>query len=310
MPPDGSSPLTHRRRRGWPLIGLLGAGVVLIVFAFWVITDPLGGEDSTDGSHYTEAVVGFPSRANPLFVHLSDADRDIASLVFSGLIRLDKNGSPQPDLAERWEISEDGKTVTFHLRSGVTWHSGAEFSSSDVLFTYALLASPDVRGDPEQSALWSSVSCAAPDALTVTCTLPEPYSPFLTYASVGILPKSALEAVGPAAIADDPFNRSPIGTGPYRLTHLDDSSATLRANGNYYFGAPSIDEVSLRFYPDIAAAAADLVRGKVDGLPWTSRSIQMTSGSSRSKPQRIRTNRSAYTAFSSTIRPLLSTIRL
>lgn len=264
---DGSSPLTpHRRRRGWPLIGLLGAGVVLVVLAFWVLTDPLGHDDSNAESQYTEAVVGVPSRVNPLYAHLGDADRDIASLVFSGLIKLDKNGSPLPDLAESWDISEDGKAVTFHLRSDVTWHSGEAFSSSDVIFTYSLLASPEIRGDLEQMALWGSIKCAAPNALTVTCNLPEPYAPFLTYASVGILPKYALEAVAPAAIADDPFNRVPIGTGPYRLTHLDDSSAILRANGAYYMGRPAIGEIKLNFFPDIAAATAALVQGDAQGL--------------------------------------------
>jgi len=239
---------------------------VLFVLAFWVITDPLGDEHSTGRIKYTEAVVGVPARINPLFVHLSDADRDVSSLVFSGLIRLDGAGSPQPDLAERWDVAEDGKTVTFHLRKGVTWHTGAEFSASDVLFTYALLASPELESDPEQSSLWASVKCAAPDSLTVSCVLPEPYSPFLTYASVGILPQYLLEGVTPQALADDDFNRSPVGTGPYQLTRLNETSATLRANDHYYFGRPGLDEVELRFFPDIGAAAAELVGGEVQGL--------------------------------------------
>lgn len=266
MTPDRPSPLNTRHRPGWPLIGLLGAGIVLVVIAFWVVADPLGDSDSSVNAQYTEAIVGVPSRINPLFVHLSDADRDIASLVFSGLVKLGKDGSPQPDLAESWDVSEDGKTVTFRLRSGVTWHSGAEFSSSDVLFTYALLASPELQADPEQSALWSSVKCAAPDALTVSCALPEPFAPFLVYASIGILPKYLLESTTPATIAEDPFNRSPIGTGPFRLTRLESDSATLRANDNYYLGRPFFDEINLRFYPDIESAAADLVRGEVQGL--------------------------------------------
>jgi peptide/nickel transport system substrate-binding protein len=102
--------------------------------------------------------------------------------------------------------------------------------------------------------------------LTVSCSLPEPYAPFLTYASIGILPKYLLESTTPATLAEDPFNRSPIGTGPFRLTRLEPSSATLRANDSYYFGRPLLDEISLRFYPDIESAAADLVRGEVQGL--------------------------------------------
>lgn len=252
---------------GWPLLALLAVGVALAVALVFIFADPFSSsEDADERASYTEAIVGVPSRVNPLFVHLSDVDRDIASLVFTGLVRLDKDGTPLPDLAEDWEVSDDGQTVTFNLRAGVLWHTNTPFTADDVVFTYELLADPALQGDAEQTALWQSIDCTAPDDLTVACELPEPYAPFLTYASAGILPKHILEAATAETIAQDPFNRAPVGTGPFRLVTLDDTHAALRANEDFYLGPPAIDELDLRFFPDIASAAAEMVRGEAQGL--------------------------------------------
>jgi peptide/nickel transport system substrate-binding protein len=252
--------------RGWPLLAMLVAGVVLIAGILFVFADPLGGSSDDSPVRYTEAIVGSPTRINPLFVHMSDVDRDISSLVFSGLTRLDKEGRPVGDLAEDWEVAEDGLSVTFNLRSGVTWHNGEPFTAQDVAFTYGLLANPALQGDPEQATLWQSVVCTAPDDQTVACQLPEPYSPFLAYASVGILPRHILESATPESLLEDPFNEAPVGTGPYRLAVLDAASALLTANGRHHLDTPDIDEIALRFYPDSATAAAGILRGEAEGL--------------------------------------------
>jgi len=251
---------------GWPLLAALAAGALCVVTGVFVFANPLGGSDGPELNRYTEAIVGAPQRVNPLFVHFSDVDRDISSLVFSGLTRLDKDGTPVPDLAEDWEVSDDGLQVTFNLRSGISWHTGPALTSDDVLFTFGLLADPTLPGDPEQATLWQSIDCTAPDSLTVVCALPEPYAPFLAYASIGILPRHVLESVTATGLAEDPFNRAPVGTGPYRLSQLNTDRAILRANDEYHFGRPAIDEIEMLFYPDIATAAADILRGEAQGL--------------------------------------------
>jgi peptide/nickel transport system substrate-binding protein len=250
---------------GWPLLAVLLVGVLVLGGAILWISNPLSRDEDRQ-TRYVEAVVGVPGRVNPLFAYANESDRDVSSLVFSGLTRLGPDGSPQPDLAERWDVSEDGRVVTFHLRSGVKWHTGSPFSSADVLFTYGLLHQPTLQGDPTQSALWQSITCAALDELTVSCTLPEPYAPFLTYAAIGILPASILSGVTPQTILSDPFNRAPVGTGPYRLSSLRDDIAVLEANENFYLAKPSIDQITVKFYPEVASAAADVIRGQADGL--------------------------------------------
>ena len=256
------SPHGHR----WPWLAGAAGAIALVVVLVFAFVDPFGGSGEEPAVRYTEGIVGASSKVNPLFVYQSDADRDLASLVFSGLTRLSADGTPEPDLAESWEIAGDGRTYTFHLRAGVLWHTGAEFTADDVVFTYNLLGDPALQGDPDQAQLWQSLDCSDPDALTVVCELPEPYAPFLVYTNAGILPRHILEAANASSILDDPFNRAPVGTGPYRLRQMDATQALLAANEDYYLGVPPIEEIEVRFYPDVSSAAGDLVRGEIEGL--------------------------------------------
>jgi peptide/nickel transport system substrate-binding protein len=256
----------HAGRAGWPLLAALAVGIVAVAAAWFAFSGSLGGEDEPQSYRYSEAVIGAPSRVNPLFAHLNDADRDLVSLVFSGLTRLGPDGTVLPDLAETWEVSADGRTVTFHLRSGVVWHDGTTFTAADVLFTYALLADPRLAGDPGQEPLWRRLACQAPDDLTVSCLLPEPFAPFPSYARMGILPKHLLDGTDGTAISTDPLNTAPIGTGPYRLLTLDATKALLRANDRYHLGTPKLAEIELAFFPDVATAAAAVANKQAHGV--------------------------------------------
>ena len=261
--------MSERRpsRPQWPLLLALAAGVVAIAVLGFILADPLDSSSGGDESErYIEAAVGAPARVNPLFAPVSETDADIAALVFSGLTKLGPDGTVLPDLAESWQVSDDGLTYVFHLRQDVRWHTGADFTADDVVFTYQMLADPELPSDPTLSTFWGQVSCTALDPLTLSCELPEPFAPFLAHATVGILPKHVLEGTTAATIADSPFNQAPTGTGPYRLAQLDQTKAVLRANETYYDKRPAIDEVEIRFFPDSSTAAAALSRGEVHGL--------------------------------------------
>lgn len=261
--------MSRRRvaRPQWPLLAALFLGVIAIAVLSFVLVRPF---DPSDGDHgderYVEAIVGSPARVNPLFAPLNDTDRDLAALVFSGLTRLSGEGEVLPDLAKGWKISEDGRTYTFELRRDVSWHTGVAFTAEDAVFTYDLLADPDLPSDPNLGQLWRQVSCTAPDDYTVQCELPEPFAPFLSHTTIGLLPKHILEGATGATIADSPFNQAPVGTGPFRLAQLDQSKAILRADPTYYGEAPGLDEIELRFYPDSSTAAAALSQDEVQGL--------------------------------------------
>ena len=251
---------------GWPLPVILLVGVIVLGAVVFTLAGPLTGPDEEEPRRYVEAIVGSPARINPVFAYGNDVDRDIASLVFSGLTRLGPDGEILPDLAESWGVSPDGRTYTFHLRPDVYWQSGVPFSAADVMFTYGLLADPNLPGDPGQADLWRQVKCSAPGELTVRCQLPEPFSPFLSFTTIGILPKHMLEGAAAASLPDHPFNQAPVGTGPFRVVQIDQSHAILKANAAYHLDLPQLDEIELRFYPDTATAAAALARREVQGL--------------------------------------------
>ena len=251
---------------GWPLLLVLAGGFVAVAASWFALSNSFGGNNDRQDYRYIEAVVGAPSRVNPLFVHLNDADRDLASLVFSGLTRLADDGSVLPDLAETWDTSPDGRTVTFHLRGDARWHDGTPFTSADVIFTYSLLGNPNVEGDPDQATLWHNIVCSATDEATVACQLPEAFAPFPAYASAGILPQHVLAGTEASALATSIFNQNPIGTGPFKLASLDSSRAILRANDSYYLGGPPLNEIEMRFYPDATTAVASVVRGEARGI--------------------------------------------
>lgn len=253
-------------RPQWPLLTVLFLGVVAIALGF-ILANPLtSSPEEQRQQRYVEAIVGSPARVNPLFAPLNDTDADLASLVFSGLTRLGLDGQVLPDLAQSWEVSPDGLNYTFKLRRDVNWHTGAAFTAEDALFTYELLADPDLPSDSRLGQLWRQVSCNAPDEFTLICELSAPFAPFLSFTSIGLLPKHILEGTSAATIQDSPFNQAPAGTGPFRLAQLDQSKAILRANPTYYGERPAIDEIEFRFFPNPSTAAAALSRGEVQGL--------------------------------------------
>ena len=261
--------MSHRRvpRPQWPLLATLFLGIVAIAAFGFILANPLDSSPGEQGeTRYVEAIIGSPARVNPLFAPLNDTDGDLASLVFSGLTRLGPEGDVLPDLAESWEISDDGLVYTFHLRRDVVWHTGAAFTAEDAVFTYAMLADSELGSDPTLGQLWRQVSCSAGDEFTLLCELPEPFAPFLSFTTIGLLPKIVLQGTTAATLADHPFNQAPAGTGPYRLAQLDQTKAILRANPTYYRERPLIDEIEVRFYPDPSTAAAALARGEVQGL--------------------------------------------
>jgi peptide/nickel transport system substrate-binding protein len=216
---------------------------------------------------YSEAVAGTWQRVNPLFVNANEVDADLSALVFSGLVRISKDGKVIPDLAVALpEVGEAGKTYTFRIRANARWHDGQPVTSRDVAYTVRLLQDPDFD-DATMAEGWNGVTVETPDNLTVIIRLRQASAPFLARsATVGILPEHLLGGKGAQALEADPFNARPVGSGPYRLESLDARSATLVANPSYHLGRPAINRIVLRFYPDEAQAIRAFVAGETDGI--------------------------------------------
>ncbi|NDJ53312.1 MAG: peptide ABC transporter substrate-binding protein [Chloroflexi bacterium] len=212
---------------------------------------------------YSEAIVGEPLFVNPLLAS-SQADRDLSRLVYSGLTRVDEFGLPVPDLAESWEVSDDGLVYTFTLRDDASWHDGEPLTADDVAFTMRLLRDPDFPGPADLGAFWRTVESYARDDLTLEFILTQPLAAFPEYAGIGILPEHWLVGVEAADLAAQPFNLDPIGTGPLDWAGLveDDGQSTvlLRPYGDFYDRERRVelDQLEFTFYEDPADAFAAL----------------------------------------------------
>ncbi len=174
---------------------------------------------------YREGMVGRATSVSPLAAH-SQADRDLVALVFSGLVRNGPDGMIVPDLARQWSVDATGAVWTFELRPDARWQDGEPVTAEDVAFTIRTLQDPSYGGPGAGS--WQDVTVRTEGALTVVFTLSTPLGGFLQAATQPIAPAHLLAGIPVDQLATDPFNRQPIGSGPFALVSLTDTEAELR----------------------------------------------------------------------------------
>jgi len=269
-------------RLRWQLIIALGG---LILIAALLLTQVPGPDQAPTepvrGGNYAEAIVGFPMRLNPVLDAFNQVDRDIDRLLYSGLVRFDEEGVPQPDLAENWAITADGLTYTVTLRADALWHDGVSVTSDDVIYTFSKLQDPDYPGPADLLAMWQQISLTRVDDRTVRFTLPEPFAPFLDYLSVGLLPDHLLRGVSAGDLVNHPVNLQPIGTGPFRFLSFEAEDgvmkrASLAAFEDYYGQPPYLERVDLLFFATQAEALQAYQTGGVQGIAGPSGEVLLS----------------------------------
>jgi peptide/nickel transport system substrate-binding protein len=202
----------------------------------------------------TEGSIGDAKRLNPLLA-TDGASANIASLVFNGLVKYDKNIQLVGDLAESFEVTPDCLSVGFTLRKGVKWHDGAEFTGEDVLFTYKAITDPDVV-TPYKTDFEPVKRVELVDPYTVRVSYERPFSPGLASWGMGMLPKHLLQGKD---FNTDPFNRAPVGTGPFRFREwVTGQKIVLDANAEYFEGKPDMQGYIYRIIPDGATMFLEL----------------------------------------------------
>jgi len=206
------------------------------------------------GGEYTEGMIGQPLYVNPILSQSNEVDAALCKLLFSSLMAYDQDGNLVNDLAERYEVSEDGKEYTFYLKQNILWHDKMPLTTKDVAFTIKLIQDRSfkstLRGD------WQNIKVETIDDHTIRFVLPEPYAPFLNKTNFGILPQHVFDGVSAENFLVSEFNLKPVGSGPFVFSHFEKDeedniiSYQLLANKEYYNNRPYLEKLIVNFYTD------------------------------------------------------------
>ncbi|MBU1180285.1 hypothetical protein KJ885_05055 [Patescibacteria group bacterium] len=262
--------LTKKERN--TLLVFLGLTLISFIGLFTLIYLHSTKITPTQGGEYIEGVVGYTRFINPLYSQSNEVDRDLVSLIYSGLTKRNTRGNIVLDLAEKYTLSDDEKTYTFELKENVLWHDGKKMAADDIIFTINAIQEKNYNSPLRSS--WEKVEAQKIDDYTVQFKLQKPYGNFLTLLTVGILPKHIWEKVPVANINLAEANNKPIGSGPYRFeSFVKDKvgaikSYQLEISKDYYEKKPNIKRIILKFYPDYASATQALDSHQIDGLAF------------------------------------------
>jgi peptide/nickel transport system substrate-binding protein len=225
-----------------------------------LILPSCGQRVERNSSTFVESSIGDGRRLNPVLANDS-ASATINDQIFNGLVKYDKDIKLIGDLAESWDVTNRGTTITFRLRKGVRWHDGVEFTADDCYFTYQRLIDPNVA-TPYSSSYMDVARAEVVDKYTFRVTYKEPFSPALESWSMGMLPKHLLQGKN---INTDAFNRNPVGTGPFKFKEwIAGQKIVLEANDQYFEGRPNIDQFIYRIIPDSSTTFQELLSGGID----------------------------------------------
>lgn len=244
-------------------------GITLIFFILFQFASSLSTvEVPAKGGTYSEGVLGYSDAISPiLLTQDSLVDRDLCSLVFNGLTALDDTGRLLPALATEWQVSADGTVYDFKLRRGVTWHDDVPFTATDVAFTIQAIQDPNFQGDPALHELWQGVTVETQGEYAVRIVLPEPFTPFIYYTTIGILPAHLLSDVLPADLpASELTTQHPVGTGMFEVQNVTPDRVTLVANADYWGPQPYLQQIEIWSFGDWDSMLAAYKRGEIQGI--------------------------------------------
>ena len=211
----------------------------------------------------TDITIGMqlePPHLDPTGAAAAAIDEVVYANIYEGLTRFDASGAILPALAESWDISDDGLSYTFTLRSGVKYHDGADFTADDVKFSLDRARGEDSTN--AQKALFAAIdSVNVIDDTTVEITLTKPNGALLFNLAWGdaiIIDESDVETL----------QQSPVGTGPFKFSNwVQGDRVEIVKNPDYWGDAVALEKATFKFISDPTAAFAAMMAGDVDAFP-------------------------------------------
>lgn len=227
------------------------------------------------GGEYTEGLIGSIQYINPILCQTNDADRDISRLIFSSLFKINPNGELENDLIKKYQISEDQKIYIFTLKNDILWHDGAKLTPSDIEFTLNAIQNIDFRSPlyrTFQGVLFEKISDKS-----FKLVLTEPFSPFLSTLTFGILPEHLWQNISPENSSLTELNKKPIGSGPFKYKSFKkDSSGYIKQYAlirfkDYYDRRPYLEKITFKLFSESEVALEALKNNQIDGMSFLSR---------------------------------------
>jgi len=187
--------------------------------------------------------------------------------IFASPLRYDENWEPQPYLAESWEVSDDGLSVTLNLVKNATFHDGSPVTSEDVAFSIMNTK----ENHPFKSMFAPVESIETPDAHTAVIKLSQPHPALLLALSPALAPILPKHVFGDGQDPKThPANSAPVGSGPFMLEEFTPGEAiVLKKNPNFFIdGRPKLDEIIIRIIKDPSALLIAMENGEADMYPF------------------------------------------
>jgi peptide/nickel transport system substrate-binding protein/oligopeptide transport system substrate-binding protein len=193
--------------------------------------------------------------------------------VFDGLTQFSPTAQVEPSLAERWDVTPDGRTYTFHLRRNVLFHDGSRFTARDVVASWERALDPSTKSSASEflypikgardfhtKKAKTIAGLSVRDDSTIVITLEEPLAAFVKLLAMPVA------SIVPHQITGN-FGEHPIGTGPWRFVEWRHDDYLLFArNDQYFLGAPKAESLEARVIAEPSTSVAEFESGTVDVL--------------------------------------------
>lgn len=228
------------------------SGIILL----WQVNNAYLVEVPTRGGTLTEGVVGNPRFINPVLA-ISEADKNLVALIYSGLVRITSEGEIENDLAEDVTISDNHLTYSVRISGKARFHDDTPVTADDVIFTIGKITDSIIKSPKRGN--WDGVVVEKIDETTLSFTLKQAYTPFIYNLAIGILPKHIWKNVSDDEFSFSQFNTLPIGSGPYKVERVERNSGGIpdfyRLNPfeNVSGKTPFIKNLVFKFYPSEVA---------------------------------------------------------
>jgi peptide/nickel transport system substrate-binding protein len=257
--------MSNSRWKKRPL--LLAPAAIALLALTCICPEALAQQDKTPRGGTFKIVYLEPTHLNPAIV--SGTPTGVPGLqLFAGLLQFDENFKPRPYLARKWEVSADGKTYTFHLERGATFHDGKPITSADVAFSMETVS----KNHPFGVAMFRAVDKVdTSDPYTVVFKLKHPYPAFLAATHPLLLPVIPKHVYGQGEIRQNPANVKPVGSGPFKFVEWKKGQHIILERYENFFrkGKPYLDRIILEFIPDAGARTVAMESGSTHMAPFS-----------------------------------------